>query len=220
MRRRFALLYGAVVVIGVALVVAVVARPDGDAPATELSRAEATVPPTTAEGERPPATVPTAPGLDVRVSGIELVQSGAGPSELPAAVEEQVVAVVASYVQRATVDPMTSGGAADGVRELFTGGAEQRLLGDDRATLVDEDLPAAPPVVRPVADLRLTALAGPAGTVDLVTVALLVDAQGETADGRAVKVNRLGELTLAPVGGEWRIESYALSVQRQVEEAS
>jgi hypothetical protein len=195
----------------------VVARPAVEGVLSKLPGA--VVGPSAAAVDPSPKTAERLATLDVHVSGVQLVQSGAGPAELPGTVRDRVIGVVTSYVQRATVDPMTTGRPADGVRELFTGGAERQLLGDDRSTLVDEGLPTARPVGQPVADLRLTALAGPAGTVDLVTVALLVDVQGVTADGRAVKVNRFGELTLAPVDGRWRVESYALSVERQVEQA-
>lgn len=219
LRRRFALLYAAVMAVGLFTAGAVVvtrptlaeavAKMPGPAPTTTTTAAP--LPP------RPPKAATRLATLDVRVSGVELLRAGAGPAELPATVRDKVVGVVTSYVQRATVAPLTSGRPADGVRELFTGGAEAQLLSGDRATLVDEGLPPARPVGRPAAELRLTALAGRAGAVELVTVGLLVEVRAVTVDGRAVQVNRLGELTLAPVGGRWRVESYALAVDRTVE---
>lgn len=220
-RQRFALLYATVVLFGMAAVAAVViARPTVDEATAKIPRDPPTTTTTTATTVPPPKEAARLATLDVTVSGVELVRVGALPAELPRDVRDKVVGVVTTYVQRATVDTMSSGRPASGVGDLFTGGAERQMRSGDWATLVDEGLPAARPVGRPAADLRLTALAGASGAIELVTVGLLVDVQGVTADGRAVKVNRFGELTLAPVQGRWRVESYSLFVERQVEEAT
>lgn len=220
-RRRFALLYAVVLALGLAAAAAVVvARPTVE---EAIAKIPGAAPPTTTTTLPPVPPVKEATRLatlDVRVSGVELVRVGPGPAELPREVRDGVVGAVTSYVQRATLDPMATGGEAADVGEVFTRRAAERLSTGDRATLVDEGLPPSRPVGRPAADLRLVALAGAGGGVELVTVTLLVDVQAMTADGRAVLVNRVGELTLASDGRRWLVDSYAMSVERQVEQAT
>jgi hypothetical protein len=59
----------------------------------------------------------------------------------------------------------------------------------------------------------LTALAGPDGTMSVVTAGLDLRLLGQIA-GAPVTVVRTGELVLVPEGGVWRIDAYEIKVTR------
>ncbi len=161
---------------------------------------------------QPEATQPVTADVGFSVGSVN-VESAGPPTELPAPVVEQITALVDTYVQRATVDPLT-GKDADAVSELFTPFAAATLEGPDRASLVDEGIgPATKDIAAKTATVNLDGLADRAGNVVLVAATLALDIETAT-DAGPLRIARLGELVLVPEGFDWKIGSYDLAVER------
>ena len=153
---------------------------------------------------------------------VEVLSSGvvgvAGNEPLPKETTDDVLHIVELYVQRAMVDPMVQAKPAEQLDTLFSDASLQAVRGADRALLVDEGLPRIEAGPEARAKVRLLGFRGPGGTVDIVGAKVRIRVTGTTADGRKVQVVRAGDLSLVPQG-HWRIESYELDVERQVEAA-
>ncbi len=152
---------------------------------------------------------------DVRFSvGSVSVESAGPPAEVPAAVVEQITERLETYVERATVDPLT-GKDADAVAELFTPFAAATLEGPDRASLVDEGIGrATQDIATKTATVNLSGLADQTGNLVLVAATLALDIETATDDG-PLRIARLGELVFVPEGFEWKISGYDLAVERE-----
>lgn len=168
----------------------------------------------TEDAAEPRDEAPPEVTADVRVAvGTVNVESAGPPAEIPPAVVDQVTDLVRTYVQRATIDPLT-GKDADGVAELFTPFTAATLEGPDGASLVDEGLGRATrDITANTATVNLDGLADGAGNLVLLAASVALDLETATEDG-PLRISRLGELVLVPDGFEWKIDSYDLAVER------
>lgn len=160
---------------------------------------------------------PPAPPAPIVLTGDAFVVHAAGrvPQARSDAAWAGVLDTLNRYLDVAVVTPLRTGGPAGDLAPLLNRPALERVVpgGADRFAFIDENLP-------PVADLRseravagLTALAGPDGTVSVVTAGIEVRLSGHAATG-AVSVVRTGELVLMPEAGGWRIDAYDIKVVR------
>jgi hypothetical protein len=165
--------------------------------------------------EAAPATaVPPAPSEPLPVLSVTAAElhgpAGVGP--LPDDVHAAVHGVVFRYLRDAVLTPMRDGAPGPGLDHIATDVARARLLGPDRAALLDEGLPPSEAVVADRAEARLTGLAGHDGAPAIVVATVEIDAHGD-GDGRPT-VQRRGELVLVPAGAGWLIDGYTMSVTR------
>jgi hypothetical protein len=166
-------------------------------------------------------TEPAEPVEEVpfEVIGVDTVVATGGNREgvkLPKDTQSAIVGTIERYVQRATTDPLLRGGKAAALDDLFSDASRAAALGPDRAKLVDEGLPAVALRASSRGKLRLVALVAPDGSITLASARINLKVYGDTIDGRRVDVLRVGELALVDQGGAWRIESYAMNVDRRV----
>ena len=159
----------------------------------------------------------SAQGVQVEVLSSSVV-GVRGNEPLPQKTTDDVLAIIEKYVERAMVTPMVEGTPAEQLDTLFSDASLQAVRGADRPLLVDEGLPRIQAGPEAKANVRLVGFRGPGGTVDIVGAKIRIRVTGETADGRKVQVVRAGDMSLVPQG-HWRIESFALDVDRQVEAA-
>jgi hypothetical protein len=158
-----------------------------------------------------PTTTEAPARLGVTVTAAD-VQSAVTPAPaFPADVRDQVVATIDRYLQAASVTAITTGKAPAELEQAFSATARPRLATADRQTLADEGLPRAR-VDEARADVALTALVGPDGSVAVVVARLAEHVEG--AGG--LTVTRTGDFTLVPEDGGWRIDSYDVAVTREV----
>jgi hypothetical protein len=165
--------------------------------------------------------------LRVQVTGTALHTPGAASTELPPAVEREVVGVLRDYIRAASLDPLqrlAAGADEDGqarapapsVARLFTPAAAGQLRSADREALVDEDLPKAEHgVSTEKAEAELTALSTAAG-VEVVTARISVRLLAPVDDDDELVIRRRGSLVLVPDGGSWKIDSYQIRVTRRL----
>ena len=160
---------------------------------------------------------PVPPPLAFTGAGFDL--HAAGPVE-PAAFDAAWAGVLDTlnrYLEAGVLTPLRSGGPAGDLTPLFTSSAAERVMtvGPDRFAFIDENLPPVSDVQAEAAVAGLTGLAGPDGTMSVVTAGIDLRLIGHI-NGALVRVNRSGELVLMPEGGTWRIDAYDIAVTRTV----
>ena len=172
----------------------------------------------------PQAPVVTAPALPsapppapISFTGevFHLHTAGKVPPGVQEAARAGVLDTLNRYLEAAVLRPLRSGGPAGDLTPLFTRPAVDRVMtvGADRFAFIDENLPPVSDVRAESAVAGLNALAGPDGTVSVVTAGLDLRLIGHI-DGALVRVTRTGELVLMPEGGTWRIDAYDIEVTR------
>lgn len=130
------------------------------------------------------------------------------------AVRNQMLDTVKRYVQVATVDPLRTGRGAAAIAPLFTAAAAAQAQGPDRAVLVDEGLPSATgDITAKAVPVTITVLADPTGNLILASAGLELAVDTKTAQG-PVEIRRVGQLTLAPDAGSWKVAGFDLFVKR------
>jgi len=159
----------------------------------------------------PPSPTPiafTGAGFDLHTAGL------VGPAAFDAA-WAGVLDTLNRYLEAGVLTPLRSGGPAGDLTPLFTPPAAERVMtvGPDRFAFIDENLPPVRDVQAEAAVAGLTALAGPDGSMSVVTAGIDLRLIGHI-NGALVRVNRSGELVLMPEGGTWRIDSYDIAVTR------
>jgi hypothetical protein len=138
-----------------------------------------------------------------------------GPSKAKAPLDEGNRTLALRTLQQTfdatLVRPVTKG-TAGSIAEIFSPDAAARATGPDRAVLFDEGLPPVRTLVATSTDVRLTALDGGSGPALIVAK---INWDVHSADGK-VRIQRIGELSLAPIFGTWVLDAYTLVSTRTV----
>ena len=158
-----------------------------------------------------PARIDSSVALRVTTTNVD----SAGPAvAFPADLRDQAALLVNTYVEGAVVAALRTGTSDPGLTQAFTPDAAARLAGPDRAVVTDDGVEKATgSIAASKADVALTALADTSGKLLLVSAALALDVRAPVAGG-TLHVTRVGDLLLAPSGGQWRIAGYDLAVTR------
>ncbi len=147
-------------------------------------------------------------------AGTVSVESAGPPVTLADSARDQIVTTVDRYVNEASLKPIETRKPAGDLSALFTADALARISGPDRAVLVDEQLPEPTGgVTARASPIDLVGLADGNGAVVLVSARVTIDIGAKSARGR-FRVQRLGDLVLAPDAGGWRIFGYDVGVNR------
>jgi hypothetical protein len=169
--------------LGVVALVGLTACSGGDDDAGPTSSAAPGAPVPTAGGTTAStaATTTTRPPLAVPTVGLTVTNEGTfgapeGVTGLGPEVHDAVLKTLNAYVQQASIAPLATGQAAQGLDKLFSASAIQRLSDatkQDRSTVTDEGLaPATTTLTIDEAKVGLTGLADEAGTVGSVAAKL------------------------------------------------
>jgi hypothetical protein len=164
---------------------------------------------------KPPSTTTTTrPEFKLVVASVD-VQSMKEGAALSDKVRADVTATLSSYLEKAVVEPLSTGQAAVGLDAVFSPVALARLVpgSPDRAALVEEPVAPAGSVAPDKADVALTALAGQDGEVAVVTAKVDFAVVLTAGTGR-LRLQRTGEVALVQVAGGWRIDSYDVVSKR------
>lgn len=206
-RRRNRILIAAVVavlVIGGAVAAVVARGGDGGGGGGGSSRASATT---------------AGPTTSVDLSVGDVVSDSAGPAaSFTAAQAQDLLGVVRTYVDRAIVTPLRTGGPPGDLAAVFDGGTLARVIGPDQGVMTEAGMPkvSGDLAVRgqPVA---FVALGDQSGNVVLATASIDLTVDGTVAGVKApLHVAQTGDLVLAAdASGAWKVTSYTMSVVRR-----
>ena len=159
------------------------------------------------EAGRAPTT-DAAPPIEMTVTGAELVSPHKVLSELSPLVAGPALETV-QHTFEATVEAPLLDGKPGSLRGVFTTDAEATAAGPDREMVYGTVRGAADRLVARTVNVRLTALAGPAGNDPIIVVAK-IDWDVAAADG-SLRTVRQGELEMIPAGGgRWQVAAYTL----------
>jgi hypothetical protein len=167
-------------------------------------------------GDDSAATAAAAAGsvqVDLTLKSAELVRDDAPRADLDADVGDEVLAALQTYVETATVGPLTTGEPAD-LSSLLT--SEAATATDDADALVEPAGTTVRSLVARTADVSLLGL-GSGDDLDLVVAELDLHVRGRGGSG-TIEVQRTGQVTLVPEDGGWRIAGYDLAVERSGDE--
>lgn len=149
--------------------------------------------------------------------GEAAVQSAGGDIALDEATQRAAVDVAQRYVDTAVLAPLVGGKVGKDYEALFDAGAAPGATGFDRGALTDEGVTkvsASPDVT--ATPVRIDALAGGDGALQLLAASFDLDVRGETATG-PLAIARTTELTLAPAAdGAWAVTAYRVVVTRDL----
>jgi len=148
--------------------------------------------------------------------GAATVAAVENPIELPTDVRDAALATLSGYVDTAIVAPLRTGKAdSAALAKVFDEAAIARLVGTERAILLDEGLPkAVGKVTVTTPPVPLTALADRDGKVVLVTVGVQLAVNARAKKG-VIQINRTGSFVLAPdPTGAWKITGWTLTTDR------
>lgn len=159
---------------------------------------------------KPGASSISAGDLDLDVFAAEVVSPHQERQQLPAASRRQALRVLQRTFDATVVDPLTKGRGGD-LAELFTADAAARATGADRPAMFDEGFAPVEELIGTSTSVALTALAGDDGAPAMLVAKLDWDVR--SVDD-AVRVRRVGELTLLPVFGTWLVGAYTVLVSR------
>ena len=176
--------------------------PTGAGPPTSATpRSPDTDPPTT--------TTTTTPAVDLVFVGLD--PNGTAPPGDD--VVAKVQATLRGYFADGILAPLRSGGPAPDLSPYFTPVVLERLAGPDRATMVEEGLPAARSVTADSTAVALNSVAGP-DEVTAVIAARIDWKLHAVGPGLDVDIVRTGELVLVDAGDTWRIDGFQVRTTR------
>jgi hypothetical protein len=208
----------AVVAVGAAglLCIAAACSGGGNAPgaAPTSTVAASTIRPTTVA---PTTTTTLAVGaVDLGAPTVAGAQTdgSAGPGPLDPTIQAQIVDAVHTYENAAIGTPLGTGQAAV-LNSVLTATAAARLTPPNRDALVDEGMPAMAAIKAERDNVTLHGLTGPDETT-IVEAAVDLQISARTPVGSPVTIVRNGSLTFVNDGGIWKIDSFALNVQRSL----
>lgn len=155
------------------------------------------------------------PDFAFAVVGSEVHAMAPQTPAFPADVSEAVTASLDSWLGAAIVEPLRTGKPAAGLEPLFTEPALGKIAvpGAERAAMVEEGSPLSGKVTQERANVRLTAVTGPGGSVEFVTAQIDMAHAVPSNDG-FVDLVRSGELVLVPHEGAWRIDAFDVVAKR------
>jgi hypothetical protein len=169
-------------------------------------------------------TASTAPVTASRKNSVSLplgdvTADSAGPAVTVSPEQSrQVLDVLGAYVKDATVQPLRSGAAATAdFATVFDAGTLAQATTTDRGVVLDEGLPKVTSNLNVVAQpIALVGLGDQGGNLTLVTAAVLLDVNGQTAvKGAPLHIVRRADFVLAPDGaGGWKVTAYNMVVTR------
>jgi hypothetical protein len=148
----------------------------------------------------------------------DVTADSAGPAVTVTAQQSvQILSALDKYVKGATVQPLRSGtpSTAD-LGAVFDPGTLAQATTTDRGVVLDEGLPKVTGTLDVVAQpISLVGLGDQGGNLSLVTAAVLVDVQGQTAskDG-PLHIVRKADFVLAPTVAGWKVTAYSMVVTR------
>lgn len=153
-------------------------------------------------------------GVQLVLGGVQNANAGA-PATLSDDAANQIMQVVATYVDRGLVAPVKTGQPPQNVGELFDAGSQAAIQGPDKDVLFESGQPKRIGDFKPATSpVIITALSDNGGQFVLVTAAFDYSAEiGVT--GGALQTARSLALTLSSEGGQWKITGYDVSVSRQ-----
>jgi hypothetical protein len=154
-----------------------------------------------------------APEIKVSAASVAVESMRVEAPGFPDAVRDAVVATLNAWVAAGVVGPLLSGQAPVGLDRVFTPVALGRLGAGspDRAAMLEES--GAGAVQPEKSSVALTGLAGPDGSIELVTAGVDVSMLFVSA-GSQVRIARTGDVVLIPLPEGWRIDSYDVVTHR------
>ena len=155
-------------------------------------------------------TTTAAPAIDLAFVSVE-TNGTAPPDEATLA---GIQATLRGYLANAVLAPLRSGGPAPDLSPWFTPVALERVSGPDRATMVEEGLPAASrSITADLANVELSTVAGP-DEVTAVVAAIIDIRLRAVGPGLDVDVVRQGQLALVLDGETWKIDGFMVRTTR------
>lgn len=155
------------------------------------------------------------PTIELEVTRSEYVSPHQARGPIPEGAATAALDVVQSLFDATVVDAAVRGEPGDAT-QLFTEDALDRLRTKDYAALVDDRVGPLEGLEAETARVGLAALAGDDNQPALVVAA--IDWDVRSPDG-AVRITRVGELSLVPAGpaGGWRIAAYSVVTERTID---
>jgi hypothetical protein len=129
-------------------------------------------------------------------------------------VADKIQTAVADY-ERIAIGTALNGSTGD-LSGVLTAEAAKTLTPEQRAALTDEATVRAAAVSAGTNSIALTGYSGADGAISVVNAVLSLNLSGTTAAGTSFTIKRSGNLTLVDDGGTWRIDSFDLSVDRDL----
>jgi len=137
-------------------------------------------------------------------------------NDFPVDEQHQVLATLGAYVDNGIIAPLRKGKANDAsLAAAFDPAAIARLVGPERATVLDENLPKVEGTITvKTPPVPISALADSDGKIVLVSTDVQFSVKARSAKG-AVEINHTGSFVFAPdANGAWRITGWTLSTDR------
>jgi len=137
-------------------------------------------------------------------------------NDFPVGEQHQVLATLGAYVDNGIIAPLRKGKANDAsLAAAFDPAAIARLVGPERATVLDENLPKVEgKITVKTPPVPISALADSDGKIVLVSTDVQFSVKARSAKG-AVEINHTGSFVFAPdANGAWKITGWTLSTDR------
>lgn len=153
------------------------------------------------------------PRIELEVTRSEYISPHRTRGPIPEPEAEAALATVQRLFQATVVDAAVLGRPGDATR-LFTPDALAQVRGGDYRAFVDAEVGPLPGLEADRARVGLAGLADDDDRPQLIVAAIDWDVQ--SPDG-TVRIRRVGELSLVPQGGSWRVAAYSLLSERTVD---
>ncbi|MDQ1430604.1 MAG: hypothetical protein QOF40_1206 [Actinomycetota bacterium] len=203
-RKRVIGIIGGVAVAIAAVVVVLVAAGGGD---SGTSKRASTAPVTVLRGDK----------ISLPLGDVSADSAGPAVTVSPE-LSQQVLTVVGNYVKGATVEPLRSGAPSKAnLGTVFDARTLAQATGIDRGIVLDEGLPKVTGTLDVLAQpIALVGLGDQGGNLSLVTAAVVLDVNGQTAVKTSpLHIVRRADFVLAPDGtGAWKVTAYNMVVTR------
>lgn len=153
------------------------------------------------------------PRIRLEVTRSEYVSPHRERGPIPEPEAKAALATLQRLFQATVVDAAVLGRAGNATT-IFTPDALAEVRGTDYRAFVDTEVAPLPGLEADRARVGLAGLAGEDGHPQLIVAA--IDWDVHSPDGR-VRIRRVGELSLVPQGGSWRVAAYSLLSERTVD---
>ncbi len=163
----------------------------------------------------------TVPNTKLTLAAGDVSADSAGAAvTVPPEVTQAAITSIGSYVKIATVDPLRSAKPAADLAGVFDAATLARVIGVDRAALVDEGLPKVTGNLDVVAKpVTMVGLGDQDGKLTLLTASIDLDVtgvvKGVPAAAGPLHIVRTGSFVFTPdPSGAWKVSVYSIDVNR------